>query len=244
MHISPVTFQGVEIDPMKRADWTPLMLACTKQDDAIVKFLTEHGASPRLRNKDGWNSFHLACREGNTTIVSFLFNRNPTLLGSRSKNGRTPLHTAGAKCARNSLYSLIMLSLNSLALHGHLDVVKLLTERSQEDLHDVKDSCGTTPLMDAIRAGHVSIARHLVDTKVCSSECRDGMGRMPIHLAAQVLEVDFLVFSDVKIYYSATCRQAAFHRLIFYLTNAMRILILLPAICPARCIWPLGKVTL
>lgn len=95
MCIFPITFQGVEIDPMKRADWTPLMLACTKQDDAIVKFLAEHGASPRLRNKDGWNSFHLACREGNTSIVSYLLNQDPTLLESRSKNGRTPLHTAG-----------------------------------------------------------------------------------------------------------------------------------------------------
>ena len=83
-----IAFAGVEIDPMKRGDWTPLMLACTKQNDDIVKFLIEHGASPVLRNKDGWNSFHLACREGNATIVSYL-------LKSRSKNGRTPLHTAG-----------------------------------------------------------------------------------------------------------------------------------------------------
>ncbi|XP_032777373.2 ankyrin repeat domain-containing protein 16 isoform X2 [Daphnia magna] len=168
--------QGVEIDPMKRADWTPLMLACTKQDDAIVKFLAEHGASPRLRNKDGWNSFHLACREGNTSIVSYLLNQDPTLLESRSKNGRTPLHTA--------------------ALHGHLEIVKLLTERSENDTQDMKDTCGTTALMDAIRAGHVSIARYLVDAKVSSFECRDGLGRTPIHLAAQagcIPSIDFLL---------------------------------------------------
>ena len=90
-----IAFAGVEIDPMKRGDWTPLMLACTKQNDDIVKFLIEHGASPVLRNKDGWNSFHLACREGNATIVSYLLKRDPILLQSRSKNGRTPLHTAG-----------------------------------------------------------------------------------------------------------------------------------------------------
>jgi ankyrin repeat protein len=71
------------------------MLACTKQDDVIVKFLIDHGASPVLRNKDGWNSFHLACREGNASIVSYLLSNDPTLLQSKSKNGRTPLHTAG-----------------------------------------------------------------------------------------------------------------------------------------------------
>lgn len=72
------------------------MLACTKQDAGIVKLLTDHGASPILRNKDGWNSFHLACREGNISIVGHLLSIEPRLLcQSRSKNGRTPLHTAG-----------------------------------------------------------------------------------------------------------------------------------------------------
>lgn len=100
----------------------------------------------------------------------------------------------------NHLCSLIMLSFNSLALHGHLEIVKLLTERSEKDTQDMKDTCGTTALMDAIRAGHVSIARYLVDAKVSSFECRDGLGRTPIHLAAQVLEVyHLLVFSHVKI---------------------------------------------
>ena len=94
-HVTLITFPGVKIDQMKRGDWTPLMLACTKQDYVIVKFLTEHGASPLLRNKDGWNSFHLACRKGNSSIVGYLLSRDQTLLKSRSKNGRTPLHTAG-----------------------------------------------------------------------------------------------------------------------------------------------------
>lgn len=71
------------------------MLACTKQDDAIVRLLVDHGASPTLRNKDGWNSFHLACREGKVTIVSYLLETNTTLWESKSKNGRTPLHTSG-----------------------------------------------------------------------------------------------------------------------------------------------------
>ena len=95
LQINICIFQGVEIDPMKRADWTPLMLACTKQDNVIVRLLIEHGASPTLRNKDGWNSFHLACREGNESIVSYLLTVDPTLWQSRSKNGRTPLHTVG-----------------------------------------------------------------------------------------------------------------------------------------------------
>lgn len=40
--------------------------------------------------------------------------------------------------------------------------------------------------MDAIRAGHISIARYLVENNICSIQSRDGMGRASIHLAAQV----------------------------------------------------------
>lgn len=71
------------------------------------------------------------------------------------------------------------------ALHGHLDVVKLLVATGTY-LEELKDTCGTTPLMDAIRAGHISIARHLVENNICTIESRDGMGRASIHLAAQV----------------------------------------------------------
>ena len=41
---------------------TPLMLACTKSNLAIVQTLIDKGADQTLRNKDGWNSFHVACR--------------------------------------------------------------------------------------------------------------------------------------------------------------------------------------
>jgi len=38
------------------------MLACTKHSLAMVELLINKGASVTLRNKDGWNPFHLACR--------------------------------------------------------------------------------------------------------------------------------------------------------------------------------------
>jgi len=91
-------FIGVEIDALKRADWTPLMLACTKKNENIVRLLVGNGANLQLENKDGWTSFHLACREGDVSIVSYLLSVNPEIWKTRSKNGRTPLHTAGCGC--------------------------------------------------------------------------------------------------------------------------------------------------
>ena len=41
---------------------TPLMLACTKGNLAVVEELVKNGASLSLVNKDGWTPFHIACR--------------------------------------------------------------------------------------------------------------------------------------------------------------------------------------
>lgn len=50
---------GVAVDPIKRADWTPLMLACTKVGEPaldVIKVLVDKGANLFLVNKVG-NSY-------------------------------------------------------------------------------------------------------------------------------------------------------------------------------------------
>lgn len=97
---------------MKNADWTPLMLACTKIRLDVVSILLLHGADPLFKNKDGWNSFHIASREGSVEILKLLVSKlpNPTaervdqLVNSRSKNGRKPLHTAGKIIIAKNLF--------------------------------------------------------------------------------------------------------------------------------------------
>lgn len=45
---------NVKVDPIKRADWTPLMLACTKtgpESLKIIQVLVDHGANANLCNK-------------------------------------------------------------------------------------------------------------------------------------------------------------------------------------------------
>ena len=138
--------EGVEVDSIKRADWTPLMLAVTKiGSDAqnVVKVLIEGNANLLLKNKDGWNSFHLAAREGDVKILKLLFEKSPKCSVTKSKNGRTPAHTA--------------------ALNGKLDAIIYLYDECNVSLTDT-DSCGSTPMMDAARAGHLDIVVHLVET--------------------------------------------------------------------------------
>ena len=86
-------------------------------------------------------------------IVEYLFNHNSNLAFSiKTKNLRTPCHTA--------------------ALHGHLDIVKLLLENINELTNDSnknnfmlnqRDSCGLTPFMDAVLGDHLEILKYLMD---------------------------------------------------------------------------------
>lgn len=57
----------------------------------------------------------------------------------------------------------------SIALHGCKDVVHWLLESCQHPV-DAEDSCGNTPLMDAIRMGHTEVAAMMIqDFKVSVS---------------------------------------------------------------------------
>ncbi|XP_055883303.1 ankyrin repeat domain-containing protein 16-like isoform X2 [Biomphalaria glabrata] len=154
----------VQVDPFKSGDWTPLMLACTKSSLSTVQILLQTGADPCLKNKDGWNSFHIACREGHLTIVQCLMKFQPDIWNTKSKNHRSPLHTA--------------------ALYGRTEtVLYLVTECSY--CTDEKDCCGVTPLMDALRAGHVDTAHVLINLHKASIIEEDKMGRQSLHLTAQ-----------------------------------------------------------
>ncbi|XP_008567635.1 PREDICTED: ankyrin repeat domain-containing protein 16 isoform X2 [Galeopterus variegatus] len=88
--------RGAAVDCLKKADWTPLMMACTRKNLEVIQDLVERGANPLLKNKDGWNSFHIASREGDPLILQYLLTVCPDAWKTESKIRRTPLHTAGA----------------------------------------------------------------------------------------------------------------------------------------------------
>ena len=159
--------KAVEVDPIKRADWTPLMLAATKVgSDAlkVIRILLEQGnANAGLQNKDGWNTFHLAAREGNLDILNLIFEKSPTSCVSKSKNGRTPAHTA--------------------ALHARLETLKFLSEKCGQSLNEI-DSCGATPLIDSARAGHVEVVSYLIEGVGCDPYLLDKMGRNVLSVSA------------------------------------------------------------
>ncbi|KGL75877.1 Ankyrin repeat domain-containing protein 16, partial [Tinamus guttatus] len=155
--------RGASVDCLKKADWTPLMMACTKANLEVIELLVEHGANPLLKNKDGWNCFHIASREGHLPVLQYLLHVSPTCWDTESTIKRTPLHTA--------------------AMHGRLDVVELLLARCHYK-PDSRDNCGVTPFMDAIQNGHVDIARLLLEKHQACPSAADALGARSLHLAA------------------------------------------------------------
>ena len=83
------------------------MMACTKSRQDVVATLVNAGANISLKNKDGWNSFHIACREGHSTIINYLLDVDPNCWQTISHNKRTPLHTVGLLISIHHWFVLI-----------------------------------------------------------------------------------------------------------------------------------------
>ncbi|XP_059895118.1 ankyrin repeat domain-containing protein 16 isoform X2 [Gadus macrocephalus] len=133
---------GAKVDCLKKADWTPLMMACTRRSPEVIQELLSQGADPFFKNKDGWNCFHIACREGDPLVVQHLLQVAPCVWKTESKILRTPLHTA--------------------AMHGCEEVVNILLQRCGY-ISESADSCGVTPFMDAVRNGHIAVGKMLLE---------------------------------------------------------------------------------
>jgi ankyrin repeat protein len=56
--------------------WTPLMLACTRDNLNIIKYLLEKKADLNQVNKDGWNAFQIAIRYINNNSLFSLIKLN------------------------------------------------------------------------------------------------------------------------------------------------------------------------
>nr|CAB3221754.1 ankyrin repeat domain-containing protein 16-like [Phallusia mammillata] len=157
--------QGAAVDPLKHADWSPLMMACSKRNNLkVIKLLVNAGANSGLVNKDGWNCFHIASREGDTETLQYLHKNNPLLCKEVSKNMRSPLHTA--------------------AIHGCTDAVSFLLKECQLS-YEIIDSCGSLPIMDACRSGSVKTIKILADLCPGAVYKTDKVGRNCLHISAE-----------------------------------------------------------
>ncbi|XP_076668630.1 ankyrin repeat domain-containing protein 16 isoform X3 [Andrena cerasifolii] len=156
---------GAAVDPLKRADWTPLMLACTKTGSAAcecIAALLEAEADPFLRNKDGWTPMHIVCRSGDQSAFDLLVKRSVKCVEDRSNNGRSAMHVA--------------------SFHGHEGIIEQLVALNSSVLN-TRDSSGSTPLHEAIKGGRLAAAQRIIELGA-DVAATDNVGQTILHVAA------------------------------------------------------------
>lgn len=165
---------GANVNALKRADWTPLMLVCTKingnENYKILDLFIKEGALVNCRNKDGWTCLHLICREGNVEMLKLLI-KSGLNLTAKSKNGRTGLHVA--------------------ALHGHLKIVNVLLDLNS-NINEV-DSIGNTPLHEAVLGGRLDICKILIK-RGADVSCKNNIKLTLLHLASSQGNIEIITF--------------------------------------------------
>ncbi|CAG2177745.1 unnamed protein product [Oppiella nova] len=164
----------IVVDPLNRSDWTPLMMALTKDNNMdVIRLLVDSGADLTLKNKDGWNGFHIAVRSGCLPQIQYLFARDSRVADTRSRTARTPLHTA--------------------CLCSHHRVVDFLLDNCGYGC-DERDSCGITPFMESLRNDCVDISRLLVRKHAIDARLADKLGRNGLHLSCETNAVDAIKY--------------------------------------------------
>ncbi|CAG8717186.1 25502_t:CDS:2, partial [Dentiscutata erythropus] len=177
--------QNVDVNCMKRGDWTPVMIAAMKGRLDIIKVLVDHGANVNFQNKDGWNSLHFAAKEGHLDIVIFLHSISPSQCLIPSKSGRLPIHTA------------------ALCNHPNIVFYLLSSISSQKNLHYLLssvDNSGTSLLQNAVVSGNVQMVKKLIQEYCCSITHKDKLGRQAIHNASMIGDLDM-----IKVLVDAGC---------------------------------------
>ncbi|XP_076659152.1 ankyrin repeat domain-containing protein 16 isoform X1 [Halictus rubicundus] len=157
--------KGAAVDSLKRADWTPLMLACTKTGSEAcnsIGALLNAKANPLLRNKDGWTPLHIVCRSGDLNAFDLLLEHSPKCVNDRSNNGRSAIHIA--------------------AFHGHESLIERLVSLNK-DLLNARDSSGSTPLHEAIKGGHLAAIKRIIELGA-DAGATDNVGQTILHVAA------------------------------------------------------------
>ncbi|XP_048247528.1 uncharacterized protein LOC124148073 [Haliotis rufescens] len=171
--------------------WTPIMAAAVFGHNSVFDLLESEGADLLLVDRDGDSLLHLACQEGNMTIVQHLL--SDSNINQRGMKGRTPIMVAAFKGHKSVLgflesegadLSLVDTDGHSL-LHlacagGNMTIVKHLLSDSNINQRGMN---GWTPIMVAAVFGHKSVFDFL-ESEGADLSLFDTTGDSLLHLAS------------------------------------------------------------
>ncbi|XP_033229229.1 inversin isoform X2 [Belonocnema kinseyi] len=132
---------GADPNRQDRKGRTPALCAAAKGQLETLKILATHGGSLHARTVRGTGVAHEAVASGCVELIKWLVKKRPSLLDIATQDGKTPLHVA--------------------ALHGHLDLCKVLLDNGARINAVLRTSKGSlmTALDAALYRGHRDCAK-------------------------------------------------------------------------------------
>ena len=169
-HLRRLLDRDENIDSRRKDFMTPLMLAARFNEEDVVEFLVENGASLELKYPNKFRPIHFAAKKGKTRNVLRLIELGATV--SKGKASMSPLHLA--------------------LKYGHPETVRVLLEHGAK-IEKADDHCNPSSLVLASQMGDLDII-HLILKDGGNLSERDEDGMSPLHYAVQGGHIDVVKF--------------------------------------------------
>lgn len=154
---------------------TPLHLATDSEMDAISLALIRAGADiNHKRRADDYTPFHNAVEKGSVEVCTVMLATGKVAINTPLPSGEYPLHLASKQ--------------------GHLEIVRILVEAKTPADVNLQDANGDTPLLTAIRAGHLAVAIYLAERTKVNIKNKQGQTASLFALMSYQVDVADILF--------------------------------------------------
>ena len=171
-----VQTKNFDADAPDGSGWTPLMMACSRQNDdadtaAIISVLLAKDADPNATNNAGQTALHFCASKAHLDITRTLLAHGASAR-VKDRRGQLPLHRAAAV--------------------GCVPVLRELLGKGKSPVN-AADVDGMTALHHAVCEGHGDAAVLLLVVGGAEWDRKDGEGRVPLELCPDVKTRRFIV---------------------------------------------------
>ena len=165
--------RGANVKAANRYGARPLDLACINGNAGIIEMLLKAGADPNSGSATGQTALMTAARTGKVDAVQVLLARGADVNAKETFRGQTALMWAAGQGHADTVRALIEAGADiHVRSKGNPDLTRASARPDDVDTGGgsdkprapaAKDPPGLTPLLFAVRAGHIAASRVLLD---------------------------------------------------------------------------------